>query len=85
MPRARQEVRPDYLKSCFRPFKSTSPPTKALMWSRQTQDFQNQSWKQVTLVSMVKVEKSLSRSMKNCRGGFGASELAGFVCCSRMY
>lgn len=68
---AKQEVRPDYHNSSFRPSKSTYPWTKALMWYRQPQNFQNHLWSSSLLFQWwltknhEKAEKSLSRLVKN--------------------
>ena len=67
---ARQEVRPDYHKSSSRPFKSTSPPTKALMWYRLPQNFQNLRWSRSLLFQWWKVKKSLSSFLQRHGGGY---------------
>lgn len=80
---ARQEVKPDYHKSSSRPFKSTSPPTKALMWYRLPQNFQNLRWSRSLSFQWWKVEKSLGRSLQ--RGGGGFSEpLSLYILCASV-
>lgn len=60
---AKQEVRPDYHNSSFRPSKSTYPWTKALMWYRHPQNFQNHHWS-----SSLLFQWWLTRTMKRLKG-----------------
>lgn len=82
---ARQEVRPDYHNSSSRPFKSTSPPTKALMWYRLPQNFQNLRWSRSLLFQWWKIEKSLSRSLQRCCGGCSVLLTLYILCASVLW